>query len=99
MVVDPNIFTMEQFHGRFFENVKRHCNRSHYPECDLHAVADSGIFKVVFEIVCGPGLLEFFQAENFVALAGLDMNGVLVGSFCFGNKGGNFGNTLVIVLG
>ena len=98
MVVDPYIFAVEHFHGRFLENVERHCNRSHNPERNLHAVAGGRIFEVVFEVVCRPWLLKFFKAEDFVALAGPNMNGVLVGGFGFSDKPGDFGNTRVTFL-
>ena len=78
--------------------MERHYNRSHYPERNLHAVAGGRIFKVVFEIVGGPWLLKFFKAEDFVAFAGPNMNGVFVGGFGFSDKPGNFGNTRVTVL-
>ena len=64
----------------------------------MHAVAGCRIFKVMFEIVCGPWALEFFQAENVVALAILNMDEVFVGGFCFDNKKGNFGNTWSTIL-
>ena len=34
---------------------------------------------MVFEIVGGSRLLKFFQVEYFVALAGSDMNGMVMG--------------------
>ena len=54
---------------------------------------------MVFEIIRGPVLLKFFQAEYFIALASLDMNGIFMGIFCCSNKEGDFGNTGMIVLG
>ena len=99
MVVDPYIFAVEHFHGRFLEDVERHRNQSHDPESNLHAVACGRIFEVMFEVVRGPWLLKFFKAEDFVALASLDMDGILVFDFGFCDKSCNFGNTRVIILG
>ena len=98
MVVDPYVFAVEHFHGRFLENGERHCNRSHDPERNLHAVTHGRIFEVMFEVVRGPWLLKFFKTKDFVALAGLNMNGVFMGDFCFSDKTGDFGNTWVIIL-
>ena len=98
MVVDPYIFAVKQFHCWFLENVEQHCNRSHYPERNLHAVMGGGIFKVVFEVVRGPWLLKFFKAEDFVALASSNMDGVFMCGFCFCDKTGDFGNTWVTIL-
>ena len=54
---------------------------------------------MVFEIIRGPGLLKFFQAKYFIALASLDMNGIFMGMFPCSNKEGNFGDKGMIVLG
>ena len=69
VIINPNIFFMEQFEGWFLKSSKRHGTWGHRPGRDLHPVAGRRIFKMVFEIICGPSLLKFFQAENFVALA------------------------------
>ena len=98
VIINPYIFFVEQFQGWFLDNAERHGNRGHHAECNLHSVAGCKIFKVVFEIVCGPGLLEFFQAKYFIALAGLHMNGIFMGGFCFSDEEGNFGNTWVTIL-
>ena len=52
---------------------------------------------MVFEIICGPGLSKFFQAEYFIALASLDMNGIFMVIFGCSNKEGKFGNTGMIL--
>ena len=84
MVVNPNIFFMEQFEGWFLKSSKRHSNWGHRPEHDLHPVKGGRcIFEMVFEIIWGPRLLKFFQAEYFVALAGSGMNGIVMGIFGF----------------
>ena len=99
VVVNPDVFFVEQFEGWFLNSSKRQSNRGPRPEHDLHPVVGRGIFKVVFEIVGGPRLLEFFQAEYFVALASLNVNRIFMGFFCLSNKVGNFGNTGMLLLG
>ena len=53
----------------------------------------------MFEVVCGPWLLKFFKAEDFVSLARLNMDGILVGGFGFCDEIGDFGNAWVTILG
>ena len=86
MIFNPNIPFVEHFHGRLFEHAEGHGFWGHHPERDLHSVAGSGIFKMVFEVIDGPGLLKFFHAEYFVALACFDMNGIFMSLLCCSNK-------------
>ncbi len=70
----------------------------HHPKRDLHSVTGRGVFKIVFEIIRRPGLLKFFQAEDFDAFACSDVNGIFMGLFRCGNKMGNFGDARMVVL-